>query len=121
VFASSYESTTGRFVTRSKIYEHGGFYEDFLLRNHAPLHSFLLDLEQIDLSSLVYHDEHKYMEDYYLTLQLFKEDNADWDSLLENRYLGDYIFSVDRKHTLAISCEQERQELLQDQVYMECE
>ena len=121
VFATAYESKTGRFINRTTPYEYGGSYEEFVLLNHAPLHSFLLDLEKIDLSAVEYHDEHKYMEDYYLTLQLFKSDNADWQSLQENRYLGDYITSVDRQHTLAFSCDNERRKILADPVYQRCE
>lgn len=121
VYATSYESGTGRFVKRTAVYEYGSCHEEFVALNHAPLHSFLLDLQQMDLSELEYHDEHKYMEDYFLTLQLFTRDNADWDSLSANHYIGDYIYSVDRPHTLALSSDRERQAVLQDPVYRLCE
>lgn len=121
VFATSYESGTGRFLKRSTVYEYGVGYDEFVAMNHAPLHSFLLDLEQLDLSGLEYYDEHKYMEDYYLTLQLFKQNNADWDSLSVKKYIGDYIYSIDRQHTLAFSSDEERKAILRDPVYQICE
>ena len=82
---------------------------------------FLLDLSKIDLSKIVYHDDHRYMEDYFLTLQLFTRSNTDWESLRENLYIGDYIHSIERNHTLAFTDDTERQKLLSDPQYQLCE
>lgn len=117
VYSTAFNSKTGGFLKRERAFEYGYTYADFLSVNHAPLHSFMLDVAQLDFSEVIYHDDQKYMEDYYLTLQLFREHNADWDSLAENMYLGDYIHSVDRNHTLAFADEVERQALLMNGEY----
>jgi len=117
VYSTSFNSKTGGFIKRERAFEYGYTYADFLSVNHAPLHSFMLDVVQFDFSKVIYHGEQKYMEDYYLTLQLFRENNADWASLSENMYIGDYIHSVDRPHTLALADDVERQALLRDGEY----
>lgn len=121
VYATSYEVATGRFLQRNRTYEYGSNHAEFVRLNHAPLHSFLLDLKKIDLSNIKYFDEQKYMEDYYLTLQLFTPENADWEGLSLNRYVGDYIHSVDSGHTLAFVNDEEREKLLRGAEYQECE
>lgn len=117
VYAATYSSQTGTLVKRERQFEYGYSYEDFIYDNHAPIHSFMLDLEQINLAKIHYHQDQKYMEDYYLTLQLFSKGNCDWESLSFNRYIGDYIHSTDRNHTLAISDDEERDKLLSDLTY----
>ena len=117
VYAASFDSKTGTISKRTREFEYGYSYEDFIYDNHAPIHSFMLDLDQIDLAKIVYHQDQKYMEDYYLTLQIFTKDNADWESLSLNHYIGDYIHSTDREHTLAIANEEEKNKLLDDPVY----
>lgn len=121
VYSTSYDSATGLLTGRKRVYEYGYSYEDFVHLNHAPLHSFMLDMERLDLSHIVYFEGQRYMEDYLLTLQLFTKDNGDWDSLKENFFMGDYIHSVDRTHTLAFSDEQERQAILANSEYISCE
>ncbi len=121
VYATGYDSVTGLLLDRKHTFEYGYSYQEFVLCNHAPLHSIMLDLERLDLSRIVYFEDQRYMEDYLLTLQLFTEDNCDWDGLKENFYIGDYIHSIDRAHTLAFSDEKERQALLSSPEYMLCE
>jgi hypothetical protein len=121
VYATNHTSKDGRLVDRTRLYEYGYSYEEFLDHNHAPLHSFILDLGQLDLSNIIYFDDQKYMEDYLLTLQLFSKENADWEGLKSNFYIGDYIHSVDREHTLALTNEQERLSLLESQEYIICD
>jgi hypothetical protein len=60
------------------------------------------------------------MEDYFLTLQIFAEDNADWLGLRDNIYIGDYLHSTDRSHTLAILDEKKRDALHRDKEYLCC-
>jgi lipopolysaccharide biosynthesis protein len=117
VYYTSYNNKRSLITKREKKFEYGYTYAEFINHNHAPLHSFLLDLEGLDLSKIVYHMDQLYMEDYYLTLQLFTQDNADWESLADNVYIGDYIHCTDRVHTLAINCDNERFELLSDSQY----
>ena len=69
----------------------------------------MLDLTQLDLSRIVYYDDQRFMEDYFLTLQLFTRENADWASLAKNVYIGDYIHSVNRTQALAFSDKKERE------------
>ena len=121
VYATSYDATSGLLTNRTHAFKYGYSYEEFVRHNHAPLHSFMLDMERLDLSRIVYFEDQRYMEDYLLTLQLFTKDNADWDSLKEDYYIGDYIQSVDRKHTLASLDERERQALLASPEYKRCE
>jgi lipopolysaccharide biosynthesis protein len=121
VFDTSFDGKSQRLITRSITYEYGYSYEDFLVTNHAPLHSFMMDIEQLDIKRLTYFDDQRYMEDYFLTLQYFTKDNCDWDSLKENFYIGDYIHSLDREHTLAFSNDEDRQKLLENLEYRKCE
>jgi lipopolysaccharide biosynthesis protein/SAM-dependent methyltransferase len=121
VYSTTFSNATGVWLERSRRYENGYSYEDFVANNHAPLHSFLIDLSRIDLTDIVYHDDQRYMEDYFLTLQIFKKDNCDWDGLKLNFYIGDYIHSVDRAHTLAFVTDSERQAKLRDPEYRVCE
>lgn len=117
VYATTFDSKLGVLTKREKDFEYGYSFEDFLHDNHAPIHSFMLDLEQINLTQVVYHEDQKYMEDYYLTLQIFTKQSGDWESLRLNKYIGDYIHSSDREHTLAISDVKKKEELLGDPIY----
>lgn len=121
VFSTSCKSNLRLLVDRKKAFEYGYSFEDFLGCNHAPLHSFMLDLDGIDVSNIKYYADQRYMEDYLLTLQIFSRDNSDWDGLNLNIYLGDYIHSLDRVHTLALSDNDARQSLLSDPEYLKCE
>tara|TARA_R100000541_G_scaffold340_21_gene2626 strand:+ start:2746 stop:7764 length:5019 start_codon:yes stop_codon:yes gene_type:complete len=123
VYATSVNALTGTILKRDRTYEYGFSYEEFIRLNHAPLHSFMLNLDKIDLGRLHYHDDMKFMEDYYLTLQLFDRHNTDWASLRSCEFIGDYIHRVGGAdaHTLAIHDEQERQALLRSEHYVVCE
>lgn len=121
VYWTDYRSQWHALLQRHKAFESGGGYFDFVQNNHAPLHSILLDVEQIDRSALIYYPDQRFMEDYLLTLQILKEDNSDWDGLAENYYIGDYIHSTDREHTLALIDDQVRRDLLSDPEYMLCQ
>lgn len=121
VYWTDYHSQWSALLQRHRAFESGGSYFDFVQNNHAPLHSILLDVEQIDCSKLIYYPNQRFMEDYLLTLQILKEDNSDWDGLAENRYIGDYIHSIDRAHTLAITDDQARLDLLSDPEYLLCQ
>lgn len=121
VYATSKISSTGLLIERKRLYEYGYSYEEFIGHNHAPLHSFMLDLEKLDLSNVIYFEDQIYMEDYLLTMQLFTKDNCDWSSLAENLYIGDYIHCIDRTHTLAFSNDQERESVYTNPQYILCE
>jgi hypothetical protein len=116
------DTRTGCVLKRDKVYDYGDSYIDFVQHNHAPLHSFLLDLDQCDLEAITYFDDMKYMEDYYLTMQLFTAQGTDWASLRTCGFIGDYIHRIGGDtHTLAFTDEQQRVDLLSTQSYMVCE
>jgi hypothetical protein len=121
VFSTTYSNVTGLRLERSRIYEYGYSYDEFIEHNHAPLHSFLIDMSRIDLANPVYYDDQRYMEDWLLTMQIFTRDNCDWDSLNQNFYIGEYIHSVDRPHTLAFTSDAERRTMFTNPEYMRCE
>jgi lipopolysaccharide biosynthesis protein len=121
VFQTNYSSKDQMFIKRERTYEYGYSYDDFFNLNHAPLHSFLLDLSLLDISTVDYDPYQRFMEDYYFTLQIFTRDNCDWDSLTDNYYIGDYIHSIDRPHTLAVSDVDTRQHILSNEHYVVCE
>jgi lipopolysaccharide biosynthesis protein len=122
VYSTMVDSATGCIIKRDKIYDYGETYRDFIEHNHAPLHSFLLDLDQCDLQAITYFDDMKYMEDYYLTMQLFTRDGTDWASLRTCDFIGDYIHRIGcDTHTLALTDEQQRLDLLSSESYRICE
>ncbi len=122
VYSTMVDSATGCIVKRDKIYDYGNNYRDFIEHNHAPLHSFLLDLNKCDLEAVTYFDDMKYMEDYYLTMQLFTRDGTDWASLRSCDFIGDYIHRIGcDTHTLALTDEQQRADLLASESYRICE
>lgn len=122
VYSTTVDAASGLVIKRERVYDFGHTYEEFLVRNHAPLHSFMLDLERIDLTQIHHFDDMKYMEDYYLTLQVFTPDGTDWASLRKDTFIGDYIHRRgDATHTLAITDQDARRQLLEDDEYLRCE
>lgn len=114
-------SPTGRVLARRFVYNYGASCEDFRQHNHAPLHSFMLDTRKIDFLSIEYFPDMRYMEDYYMTLQIFSPDNADWSSLKLPRFVGDYSHRIGAEgHTLAVD-DAQRSALLKSESYMVCE
>ena len=63
----------------------------------------------------------KYMEDYFLTLQIFTEDDTDWKSLREQKFIGDYYHYEDKTQTLAILNQEQRNKILTSPDYVKCE
>lgn len=124
-FGRVYSTTVdedGLVLNRETEFIAGHTYQEFLIRNHAPLHSFMVNLDLINLSAIVFHADMKYMEDYFLTLQIFGQDSTDWDSLREERFIGDYIHRQGcDNHTLALVDEAEKKALLAYGPYMICE
>lgn len=123
VYATRVDGNSGLILQRGTTYSYGHSYEEFVRLNHAPLHSFMLNLDQLDLSQVHYHADMKYMEDYYLTLQLFSRDGSDWAALRDCAYIGDYIHRVggSDSHTLALEDDTHRQTLLRSPEYLVCE
>jgi len=122
VYTADVDKQSGRVVARRPVYIVGQTYEHFFDNNHAPLHSFLLDTRLIDAAQIQYFEEMKYMEDYFLTLQIFTPDSADWESLAQPSFIGDYNHRIgaNEQHTLALSDEQ-RNTLLNSNSYQLCQ
>lgn len=110
-------------VEKRREFEEGFSYEQFLRLNHAPLHSFLLDASQLNLAGLRFIPGMKYMEDYYLTLQLFTRENCDWHSLLMTNHIGDYTYLLDASGggTLSLLSDEARTALKVSAEYGRCE
>ncbi|MBN2793028.1 MAG: glycoside hydrolase family 99-like domain-containing protein [Desulfuromonadales bacterium] len=121
VYSTSFDPNTGQLTGRKREFTHGRCYEDFIACNPAPLHSFLLDLDQLDLSRLVWHDDQCYLEDYYLTLQLITRDNTDWHSLELDHYIGDYLHGTAGGNTLAVDSSANRADIISSPLYRECQ
>ena len=118
VYRMIYNSDKDLFLRRVKGYEYGSTFEDFLKNNHSPIHSFMLDVNRFDFGSLIYHDDQVFMEDYFLLLQLDTGENSDRLGLQDNIYIGDYIFSNDRKQTLALKTKAEIESVKSDPRYI---
>jgi lipopolysaccharide biosynthesis protein len=121
VYVAQYDNHLQRILLREKTYEYGGTYREFLDINHAPIHSIMLDLSKLDISKIKYYDNQIYLEDYFLTLQLVKENNTDWEGLKQNYYLGDYIHNKDNSQTLAITSLEEKQKIINSKNYIKSE
>ncbi|HEV7458174.1 MAG TPA: glycoside hydrolase family 99-like domain-containing protein [Roseococcus sp.] len=113
VYSTDVDGVGGLILRRDRVFDHGRTHEDFLTTNLAPVHSFLLDMRQIDATAIEYFPDMKFMEDYYLTLQVFSPDGADWDSLAQDNFIGDYIHMQGQDaNTLAVSDAAKRREQL---------
>jgi hypothetical protein len=121
VYQSSYDRRRDLIRCRSRVYESGARFEDFVANNFAPLHSFLLDRSRLDLGRVRHFDDQRYMEDYFLMLQLVTRDNADWQGLAMREYVGDYLHANDGGQTLAITDPAERLRMLADPLYQLCQ
>ncbi len=108
-------------MTQRQILGYGRSYQSFLEDNNTPIHGFMLNLENIDRERIKYYDNMKYMEDYYLTLQIFDLKNTDWESKESDKFIGDYVHFVDKHQTLGILNTQIREKLLTDPEYQKCQ
>jgi hypothetical protein len=117
VYRSQVDRVRGPIIYRDKVYEYNRNYYDFLRLNHAPIHSFLIDARKVDIMAATIADDHKYMEDYYMMLQLVNDQNTDWESLHLNDYIGEYVHYGPELGTLSITSEEKRQEVAESEVY----
>ena len=120
VYRTLYDTSRNLIIDRARQFEYGYDYSDFIAHNSIPLHSFIMDVEALCLEHVVWSDDQMFMEDYFLTLQLFTESNADWRGLRDNVYVGDYVHSIDRPHTLAILDDDQRDKLNANEDYLRC-
>ncbi|MDQ1902450.1 glycoside hydrolase family 99-like domain-containing protein [Paracoccus sp. WLY502] len=104
-------------TARERTYQYGFSYEEFLERNHAPIHSYLLDSRKVDLSRVNLPKGMRFLEDYMMLMQLAERGNADWDGLSQNIYVGDYMHYSNGAGTLSIVEGDEREKALQTEDY----
>jgi lipopolysaccharide biosynthesis protein/glycosyltransferase involved in cell wall biosynthesis len=98
--------------TRKVVYDYGKDYEGFYDQNHTPIHGFMLNMSLINPEHIEFYEDMKYMEDYFLTLQIFTKDDTDWESLKQRKFVGDYYIFEDKAQTLANLTDDERRRIL---------
>ncbi len=118
VYLTLYNSKTGQIIKRYRYFNSGKNYDDFFKSNFAPIHSFMLDTGKLNFNNLLYRNDHKYMEDYCLLLQLAKNNNTDWKGVEDNYYIGDYMHATDRDQTLAFFNKDKKLDKLSDPDYI---
>jgi hypothetical protein len=122
VYSVYIDGVSQKICERQKRFVDGRGYQEFLWNNHAPIHSFVMDMDKLDLSNIKFYDFMKFMEDYYFTLQVFTEDNVDWDSLTTGVFIGDYThWRGLARNTVAVSDEAATAAILSDDHYIRCE
>jgi len=122
VYSVYIDGVSHKIIERHKTFVEGHGYQEFLWNNHAPIHSFMMDIGKLDLTNIKFYDFMKFMEDYYFTLQVFTEDNVDWDSLKTNVFVGDYThWRGLARNTVAVSDEAATAAILTDDHYIRCE
>ncbi len=120
VYASIYDESNMCITKRIKKYEIGISYEEFLMFNLFPIHSIMFNKNLINIQQIKYFTKMKYMEDYYFTLQIFNENETDWEALKIKQYIGDYIH-YSSNNTLAIISEKEKEKIKNDPLYIWCD
>ena len=121
IYTVAYNVMQNKIRQRTVFYDYGRDYKYFLQVNHSPLHGIMFNLERIDRDRIEYHADMKFMEDYYLTLQIFTENDTDWDALKERKFVGDYYHYDDKPQTLGLLDENERNRLMASPDYKKCQ
>jgi lipopolysaccharide biosynthesis protein len=121
IYSAVFNSAENKIKERQVVYNYGKSYADFLKLNHTPIHGFLLNISKINMDQIQYYEDMKYMEDYFLTLQIFTEDGTDWKSLQERKFLGDYYHYEDKAQTLAVLDQEQRNKIISSSDYVKCE
>lgn len=99
----------------------GNSFVDFMKSNFIPIHSFLLACHAVNPSDLKYVPGMRYLEDYYLLLQVLKRDDADWESLQLNMYVASYSYDIDSSSTLSQASSDAIQAIVESDEYMQCQ
>jgi hypothetical protein len=125
-FGKIYSSTIdsfGKVASRVSIYDWGRSYEDFIENNFTPIHGFMINLDHINTHEIKYHPDQVYMEDYFLTLQIFNRKDVDWVSLTNEVFIGDYNHRLisNSPNTLAVLDQEKRDKILSDPEYLKCQ
>lgn len=120
VFRAVCSDPQGWMSFRDRMFEYGGTYTEFLAHNHAPIHSYIVHRNSVDLSRIDL-PTYRYMEDYLMLMQIATETNADWSGLGKNIYVGDYMYYPNAPGTLALMDDALRQKVLGSEEYRAAE
>jgi lipopolysaccharide biosynthesis protein/glycosyltransferase involved in cell wall biosynthesis len=121
IYTTSFNFLERKIKYRTVVYDYGKSFADFLNYNHTPIHGFMLDTSKINIQDIEFFKCMKYMEDYYLTLQIFTEKETDWESLRQRQFIGDYYHYEDKTQTLASLIDNERSQAIKSTEYIACE
>lgn len=121
LYCSNYDGLNHTVNQRTALFTDRFTFDEFFDDNFIPLHSYVLDLKKIDLSSIVYFDFMRFMEDYFIALQIFEEEGSDWESLKHPVFAGDYNFRTSGSpNTLALTTGAQKNSVLADPHYRLC-
>jgi lipopolysaccharide biosynthesis protein/SAM-dependent methyltransferase len=122
VYSTIVDNRTNLIVARNRVYDWGHTWEDFFKLNIAPIHSFMVNLDLVEVQQIKYFPDMKFLEDYYLTLQIFSPTGTDWGSLRRDFFVGDYITRRGGENqTLAIHCPIEREKTVASEEFQRSE
>lgn len=121
LYCANYDGVNHVSNKRTALFTDRFTFNEFFDDNFIPLHSYILDVHKIDLASIIYFDYMRFMEDYFIAIQIFHEENADWESLKYPVFVGDYNFRTSgTPNTLALSTSQQKAFVLADPHYRLC-
>jgi hypothetical protein len=112
IYNAHYNLAEEKIKTRTVVYNQGKDYESFYNHNHTPIHGFMLNMSLINSEQIRFYEDMKYMEDYFLTLQIFTKEDTDWESIKQRKFVGDYYIFEDKAQTLANLSVVERMQIL---------
>jgi lipopolysaccharide biosynthesis protein len=123
VFVAQYSTERQLITAKARDFEYGFSYDEYLRLNNAPIHSFLINASDLNLSAIEFIPGMRYMEDYYFTLQIFREGNCDWQALVDSECIADYCYATgaEGSGTLSSLNDNERFTLTSSDEYLECE
>jgi glycosyltransferase involved in cell wall biosynthesis/lipopolysaccharide biosynthesis protein len=121
IYTASCNLAEKKIKHRSINYDTGKTFSDFYNNNHTPIHGFMINKSKINTENINFFKCMKYMEDYYMTLQIFTEKETDWESLYQQKFIGDYYCFEDKSQTLGNLNDSERLQILQKNEYIDCQ
>jgi O-antigen biosynthesis protein len=118
IYSTIFNLAEQKIKNRQDVYNYGRTYKDFFFNNFVPLHGFMLNMSTINVEDIIFFPDMKYLEDYYLTLQIFTNMDTDWEALALQQFIGDYYHYEDKSQTLAFLNPQLRQNILSGPEYI---
>lgn len=81
-------------ANRKSNYFGGTCFEELMERNFVPIHSYVVSLDVFNRFKILIPNM-KFLEDYYMLLQIVHYACVDWSGLTEELYVGDYWYGTD--------------------------